>query len=63
MGTPTQKRTKSSARRRASHFALHKPSIVKCSNCGTSLLPHRACPKCGYYKGEKKITAKGGVNK
>ncbi|MBT6691767.1 50S ribosomal protein L32 [Candidatus Parcubacteria bacterium] len=55
MGIPTQKRTKSSARRRASHFALKKTSIVKCSNCDAVLLPHRACKKCGYFKGEKKL--------
>lgn len=55
MGVPTQKRTKSSAKRRASHFALKSQSAVKCSNCGATLLPHRACGKCGYYKGEKKV--------
>lgn len=55
MGLPSQKRTKSSARRRASHFALKKPAVVKCSNCGASCMPHRACAKCGYYKGEKKV--------
>ncbi|MCD4761132.1 50S ribosomal protein L32 [bacterium] len=63
MGVPTQKRTKASARRRASHFALKKPAIVKCSNCGLSLLPHRACSKCGYYKGKKKVATKGSVSK
>lgn len=63
MGLPSQKRTKSSARRRASHFALKKPSITTCQNCGASLLPHRACAKCGYFKGEKKVSAKGGVKK
>jgi len=63
MGVPTQKRTKSSARRRASHFALKKPSVMKCANCGASILPHRACDKCGYFKGEKKIATKGSVKK
>lgn len=55
MGIPTQKRTKASARRRASHFAIKKNQLVKCSNCGASLLPHRACQQCGYFKGEKKL--------
>lgn len=55
MGVPTQKRTKASGRRRASHFALKNKSTVKCSNCGAVLMPHRACSKCGYYKGEKKV--------
>lgn len=55
MGLPTKKLTKSSARRRAAHFALKPGSAVKCKNCGAILLPHRACKKCGHYKGEKKI--------
>ncbi|PLX24653.1 50S ribosomal protein L32 [Candidatus Parcubacteria bacterium] len=55
MGIPTQKRTKSSAKRRASHFALKKPALVKCSNCGVSVQPHKACAKCGYYKGKKAV--------
>ncbi|MBP9802066.1 50S ribosomal protein L32 [Patescibacteria group bacterium] len=58
MGLPSQKRTKSSARRRASHFALKKPSVNVCTNCQASILPHTACPKCGYFKGEKKIAVK-----
>lgn len=55
MALPTQKKTKGSALRRASHFALKAKSTTKCSNCGLTLLPHRACAKCGYYRGEKKI--------
>ncbi|MFA5127098.1 MAG: 50S ribosomal protein L32 [Patescibacteria group bacterium] len=63
MALPTQKRTKSSARRRASHFALKVKSSNKCSNCGATILPHRACKKCGHYKGQKKTPARGGVKK
>ena len=55
MSVPVKKHTKSAVKRRASHFALKNKAGVKCSNCGANLLPHRACPKCGYYKGEKKI--------
>ena len=25
---------------------------------GEMIRPHRACPKCGFYKGEQKITNK-----
>lgn len=56
MALPTQKRTKGSARRRASHYALRAKSSIKCSNCGAVILPHRACKKCGYYKGQKKVS-------
>lgn len=63
MGLPTKKLTKSSARRRAAHFALKPSGTVKCKNCSAIILPHRACKKCGYYKGEKKVSAKSRVNK
>jgi large subunit ribosomal protein L32 len=63
MGLPSQKRTKSSARRRASHFALKSVNKIKCSNCQASILPHRACPKCGYFKGEKKTAGSRSLNK
>jgi len=55
MSVPSKRKTKSSVKRGASHFALKAKATVKCSNCGASLLPHRACSKCGYYKGKKKV--------
>jgi len=63
MGLPTKKLTKSSARRRAAHFALKTAATTKCKNCGAIILPHRACNKCGYYKGEKKVAVKSKANK
>ena len=58
MGLPSQKRTKSSARRRASHFALKKTATIKCAKCGKPALPHRACEFCGTYKGKQIIALK-----
>ena len=58
MGTPTQKRTKSSAKRRASHFALKKTILNNCPKCGKPVLPHRACEFCGTYKGKQVISLK-----
>lgn len=55
MSVPKKKRTKAANRRSNAHNALKSRSAVKCSNCGATLLPHRACAKCGYYKGEKKV--------
>ncbi|MEK7653431.1 MAG: 50S ribosomal protein L32 [Patescibacteria group bacterium] len=58
MGLPSKQRTKSSKKRRASHFALKKSGLNKCSNCGKPVLPHRACPACGYYQGRQIIKFK-----
>ena len=35
---------------RRSHHRVAIPSVVYCS-CGEAVLPHRACDKCGTYKG------------
>ena len=58
MGTPTQKRTKASKKRRASHFALTKVKHLKCSHCSKAVLPHVVCQNCGYYKGKEVIKKK-----
>ncbi|HNP75307.1 MAG TPA: 50S ribosomal protein L32 [bacterium] len=58
MGLPSQKRTKSSKRRRASHFALKKTSLGKCPQCGKPQKPHHACAFCGSYKGKTILTIK-----
>ncbi|HQA63504.1 MAG TPA: 50S ribosomal protein L32 [bacterium] len=58
MGLPSQKRTKSSKRRRASHFALKKTSLGKCPQCGKPQKPHHACAVCDSYKGKTILTIK-----
>ena len=32
--------------------SIFAASVVECSNCHEMIRPHRACPKCGYYKGK-----------
>lgn len=58
MGLPSQKRTKSSKRRRASHFALKKTSLHACPKCGKPKQPHHACAFCGTYKGKAILAIK-----
>jgi large subunit ribosomal protein L32 len=40
---------------RRSQIKLSSRASVICANCGKSILPHRACPSCGYYKGRQVI--------
>jgi large subunit ribosomal protein L32 len=40
-------------RRRAANFKLKPLNVVKCPKCKEPVLPHRACPACGTYKGEQ----------
>lgn len=58
MSVPTQRRTKSSRLRRASHFALKATNLVKCPKCDKPTLPHRVCEFCGTYKGKQVISLK-----
>ena len=34
---------------RRSHHAMTAPMLTECQNCGDRIIPHRVCPKCGYY--------------
>ena len=43
-------------KRRSSTWKLEVPNLVKCSNCGAFVMPHRACKACGKYNGRQVIT-------
>ncbi len=34
---------------------LTAPGLVECPTCGNKVLPHRVCPKCGFYRGRQVI--------
>jgi large subunit ribosomal protein L32 len=44
--------------RRAQHDKVAAPNVAPCPNCGDVMLPHRACPSCGFYKGRQVIKGK-----
>lgn len=54
---PNPKRRHSRARtgKRRAHDRLAVKSDSVCPQCGASVLPHRACRACGYYKGRQVI--------
>ncbi len=52
MAVPKRKPSKSRThRRRAANMKLKATRLVECGNCGNLKLPHRVCPKCGFYNG------------
>ena len=54
MAVPKYKTSKARSRRRKSiNMKLTAPNLVECSTCGNKVLPHRVCPKCGFYKGRQ----------
>ncbi|MDD3498448.1 MAG: 50S ribosomal protein L32 [Candidatus Moranbacteria bacterium] len=59
MPVPKQRHNKArKGRRRAGQLnknKIEKIKTVKCSNCESPILPHRACPECGTYKGKEVV--------
>ena len=49
--------TRRTANRRAHDF-LTASGVSECPNCHEKKLPHRACPKCGEYKGRTVVETK-----
>jgi len=58
MGLPGKRLSRSSKRRRASHFSLKKAVLVACKQCKKQIMAHRACPFCGTYKLREVVTMK-----
>jgi len=52
MAVPKRRTSKTKKRMRRTHLKLETKSVVSCPNCGEVIQPHRACTKCGFYKGK-----------
>jgi large subunit ribosomal protein L32 len=55
MAVPKRKVSKTRKRKRRTHWKLTAPGLAKCPRCDEPVIPHRACPHCGYYKDNKVI--------
>ncbi len=49
---PARRISKTRKRLRRTHLKKEAPTVVSCPNCKSPIAPHRACTKCGYYKGK-----------
>ena len=58
MPNPKRRHSKARTSRRRAHDFLVPNSVSECPNCHERKLPHRACPKCGYYKGREVVEVK-----
>lgn len=50
MAVPKKKISKAIGGTRRSHNALTAVNLALCPNCQEPRLPHRVCPKCGWYR-------------
>ncbi len=55
---PKRKYAKARQGERRSHLHLEPVQLTECPQCHQPRLPHRACPNCGYYKGEAVVPQK-----
>ncbi len=49
---PARRISKTRKRLRRTHLKKDAPTVTTCPNCKNPIAPHRACTKCGYYKGK-----------
>lgn len=57
MANPKNRMSKSNSRSRRANWKLVLPSLGVCPQCHEAKMPHRVCPKCGYYRGKEVIPA------
>jgi len=55
MPNPKHRFSKTRTAKRRTHYKAVAPTVSTCSNCGASVLYHRVCSDCGYYKGKLAI--------
>jgi large subunit ribosomal protein L32 len=56
MAVPKKKMSRSRTRRRKANWRVAAPQTVRCPQCDSPKLPHRACLECGTYKGREVLT-------
>lgn len=49
MAVPKRKTSRSRTRSRKAQWKAQAPTLVRCSRCRDTKLPHTACPTCGTY--------------
>ena len=58
MAVPFRRTSKTKKRMRRTHLKKEVATLTSCPKCGATIQPHRACSKCGYYKGKEVIAQK-----
>ena len=55
MAHPKHKLSKQRRDKRRTHDHAAVPTLSVCPNCGATVMYHRVCPECGYYRGRQII--------
>ena len=63
MALPKRRFSRARRDKRRTQIHLTAPNIGRCSHCGASVMSHRVCPACGYYRGRKIVSVKADKKK
>jgi len=55
MAHPKRKHSKQRSAKRRTHDTIKLAKMQPCGHCGKSIISHRVCPFCGFYKGSMVI--------
>jgi large subunit ribosomal protein L32 len=55
MAVPKRRKSKAKRNMRRANWKLNPINVIDCPQCTEPMLPHRVCPKCGYYKGREVV--------
>jgi large subunit ribosomal protein L32 len=55
MPNPKRRHSHSRQGKRRAHDFLTAIQLDDCPQCKEKRVPHRVCPKCGYYKGRRVV--------
>jgi large subunit ribosomal protein L32 len=56
MAVPKKKKSKAKRDSRRANWKIAVPvQPIDCPQCTEPMMPHRVCPKCGFYKGREVV--------
>ncbi len=58
MALPKRRHSKARRDKRRGQQKISVPSLGSCPRCAAPKMPHRPCPKCGYYKDRQVLKIK-----
>jgi len=58
MTIPKKKMSTSRRDKRRANWKVEPVQTIDCPQCTEPMVPHRVCPKCGYYKGREVVQVK-----
>ena len=58
MAQPKRRWSKARTGLKRSTWKLEEKKLATCPHCHEPVMPHRACPNCGYYNGKQVVEMK-----